>query len=238
MKTAIYIRTTALAVILIGTAATAAAQSYSYFYGENIIGSASNYDTIGALPTDFDMEQYNENPLSPTFGNSSGATDSGIQPDAPSFGTTGFSTTVDLGTGWGQSHASPGFNEVITDVSLYLWVSGLSPNLSTTTFQIYDGLGGRSGTLISNIVTLTEPTDENTFVKLTIPSSLWSGGFSIGKSGTSGTILWNTVTEDGLNGAQRPGFSVTTTLVPVPEPAGALLSGFGIFGLILRRRRA
>ncbi|MBK1884470.1 PEP-CTERM sorting domain-containing protein [Luteolibacter pohnpeiensis] len=209
---------------------SAYAQNFSYFYGVNVQGSG--YTDVYGLPSDFDMEQYNEN----TGVLSSGASASTVSPDTAAFGTQGFSTVVDLGT-FGNEHATDGYVEVVTSITLYLWVTGLSPNGSTTTFQIYDGLSGRSGGLIGDVVTLTEPTDEGSYVAIEIPTSLWDGDFSLGKDGQISTIVWNTVTEDGIEITQLPGFSVTTTLVAVPEPSTTTLLGGLVVALSFVRRR-
>lgn len=218
-----------LIAAFIATAASASAQNFSYFYGENVQGGG--YTDVLGLPSDFNMEQYNEN----TGALSSGATESSVSPDTTALGIQGFSTVLDLGT-FGDQHSTPGFTEVVTGVTLYLWVTNLSPLASTTTFQIYDGLGGRTGTLIGDVITLTEPNSEQAYVAITIPSSLWDGDFSIGKSGQNSSTLFNTVTDNGT-AANRPGFAVTTTLVAIPEPtSAALLGGLGLMALIRRRR--
>lgn len=221
-----------LAAAFLAPVISAHAQNFSYFYGENVQGTG--YTDILGLPSDFDMEQYNEG----TGALSSDQTVTTISPDTAAFGVQGFSTVVNLGT-FGNSHSTPGFTEVVTGITLYLWVQApLSPNAGTTTYQIYDGLGGRTGDLIGDVVTLIEPEDENTFAVLTIPAALWDGDFSIGKSGQSAIIGWNTVAENGLTASQRPGFAVTTTLVAIPEPSSAaLLGSLGLLILSRRRRR-
>lgn len=224
----------ALAAAFIASAAVANAQvagdTFSYFYGENVQGTG--HDFLHSLAdSGYDSHQYRHG--------DGAVTDTGLMsaqsPNA--LGTNRLSSVFSLGSfGNDVGTGTDGSTEQITSVTLWLYVASISPLNTTDTFTIFSGLNSTTGAVGS--FSVTQPTDVNTFVGIDIPLSVALSGFTIGNGNNqTPTQLLNTYTESAgvANATNRPGFSVTTVMIP--EPSSALLGALGA-AVLLRRRRA
>lgn len=231
--------------------------TFSYFYGENIrlgnsgistAGTAGEYDYASALPGDFEAYQVRNYDLAVVDSGISVAQSPnliGVAPGVPAtFSGGGFSQVWDLGSGYGQQVQpvlTGGLTEVITGAILYLNISALQPNNATHTFTLFAGANGiyngtylQPGTAVSTF-TLTDPAQENQVVAIPIPTSLLGSAFSIGSPTPASPITaFSSSTESNGTASLRPGFAITTAVVP--EPATGLLGLLGSLVLLKRRR--
>lgn len=246
------------ALSLLG-AGIAAAQDYSYFYGNTaqptktgIGGAAADGGTytegIQARPTGFSTGQWNDKTdaaTAPAVPNTTTAQSKNNNPNSNSY-----SQTWSLGTGWGDDHnGEGGLTEEILTVTLYVYVLSSSPLDETRRFQLYYGNSGINGDAdpltpdgaVAGTEFSIDPTaDVGSYYGINIPVSLALAGFSIGPSASDGPMspasILQVVTSGGAAN-QQPGFAVTTHMI-IPEPATALLGGMGSLLLLRRRRQA
>jgi hypothetical protein len=232
-----------IASLVIGSAAVANAQyvagdTFTYFYGQNVQGDTAGFtDSFVKDLNDgggYNSYQYrhNDGNVDDTGGviGVLGANAAGINRISSVFdlGTLA-STGNDIGTG------SDGSVETITSITLFLYVTDVSPNSGTFTFDIYTGLNSTTDSVSSFTVSAT---NENGFIAIDIPISVAFSGFTIGYGTNNPTQrLLNTATETNSTVTFLPGFRVNTELVLIPEPAAALLGALGSL-FLLRRRRA
>jgi hypothetical protein len=124
----------------------------------------------------------------------------------------------------------------LSSVTLYLYADTVNLPGAPVNFSIYDGIGAARGNFVS-FLTLDNATAEGGFFAVTIPGSVFLGGFSITSDGLpashSLTVASELNTDDG--GIYTPGLSATFT--PIPEPSVSMLGALASLAL-LRRRRA
>jgi len=233
-----------LAIIagLLGSAVVANAQQLddvnNYFYGSSSAqtGSGGTYQFTSGYPGGFSVWQVNNGTKAIIDDGTTRALSPGDlgDPGRSMVWQLGGHTnlvgpTVDVVTG-------QALTEEIQTVTLWVYASALSPNNQTNSFNIYTGTSGNDGTVVGSF-SVTDPTNENTFIGIDIPLSVAFAGFSIGSNlvlATQDSLQVSTDTNS--NATRHPGFAVQTILVP--EPSTALLGSLGMLAIFRRRRNS
>jgi hypothetical protein len=205
------------------------------------LGGAGNYNSTLAS-SGFASESY-------LYLQGSTSSDDLIQTTATDTGTQNGGM---LGVGNGNNVAASGFDlgnfalqgpagtdgsyEVITSITLLLYVTGASITAPDPVISIYAGLNNATGVGALGSYSVGQ-SQVGSYISIDIPASVAFSGFTLADLvRRNPQDLANYGTEDNTTIAFQPAYRVNTIYV-IPEPSAALLGALGSLTLLRRRRR-
>jgi len=244
----------------LGRAALVAAMGLSGLVDAQTVGTTYTYITSpGSAQTtalggagDFNRTLVASGYASESYGYAQGntAADDNINPNATTSGHQNgggagvgngnnvTATGIDMGTFTLQG--GPGLDgsyEVITSITLLLYVTGASVTAPDPIVSLYPGLNNYSNTGAVGSTYTVGNAEVGSYIEIDIPASIAFEGFTIADFvRRNPQDLVNYGTENNTTSAFQPAYRVNTVYV-IPEPSTALLGAIGSLAL-LRRRRA